>query len=253
MWWYLRGILRRFRGRRVVMGDPARILVVDDDRSVRDELVSVLRDAGYPTASCGSVSAGVEVARTFRPDLVVLEMVLGGGVVGGDWVQRMRAEGDPLLLFVTRDPTVATRLAAFEAGADDYVVKPFVFVELLAQIRALLRRGGRVLSLVSQVGSLLVDVPAHRVLFAGEEVQLGPTDFLLLSVLARHAGQVLSKARLMELVWGDDVVAENLVEAHMSTLRRQLGPDAARMIETVRGVGYMLRDPGLESERPHGS
>jgi two-component system OmpR family response regulator len=224
------------------MADPARVLVVDDDLAVRAELVSVLRDAGYATASCGSVAVAVELAGTFRPDLVVLEMVLDGGVVGCDLGQRLRVEGDPLLLFVTRDPTVADRLAAFEAGADDWLVKPFVLAELLAQVHALLRRGGRLSSLVSQVGRLVVDELAHRVFFSDEEIHLGPTDFALLAVLARHAGQVLPKARLLELVWGYDVVAENLVEVHVSTLRRHLGPEAARVVRTVRGVGYVLRD-----------
>jgi DNA-binding response OmpR family regulator len=230
------------------MADPARVLVVDDDPSVRGELLFVLGRAGYATTSCASVAAAVEFARTFRPDLVVLEMVPSGGVVGWDLAQRLRAEGDPLLLFVTRDRTVADRLAAFEAGADDCVAKPFVPAELLAQVHALLRRGGRLSSLVSQVGRLVVDEPAHRVFFAGEEIHLGPTDFALLALLARHAGQVLGKARLLELVWGYEAVAENLVEVHVSSLRRHLGPEAGRIVRTVRGVGYVLRDTGPRSD-----
>ncbi len=232
------------------MAAPPRILVGDDDASARTEVVSVLRDAGYATASCGSVSAGVRIARTFRPDLVVLEMLLGGRAVGSELAQRLNAVGDPLLLFVTRDPALADRLAAFDAGADDYVVKPIVVMELLARVHALLRRGGRLSSLVSQVGRLVVDGPAHRVFFAGVEIHLGPKDFALLAVLAQHAGQVLSKARLLELVWGYDAVVENLVEVHMSTLRRQLGPEAARLVRTVRGIGYVLRHDVAEREQP---
>ena len=232
------------------MAGLARILVVDDDVSAREQLVSVLRDAGYETASCGSVSAGVRIAERFRPDLAVLEMLLDGGTRGSDLAQRLRAVGDPLLLFATRDPVLVDRLAAFDAGADDYVVKPFVVEELLARVHALLRRGGRLSSLVSQVGRLVVDGPAHRVFFAGEEIRLSPTDFALLAVLSRHAGQVLSKARLLELVWGYDVVAENLVEVHVSTLRSRLGPDAARLVHTVRSIGYVLRDDVAEREQP---
>ncbi len=227
----------------------ARILVVDDDASARAELVSVLGDAGYATAACGSVSAGVRIAGTFRPDLVVLEMLLGGSAVGSELAQRLRAVGDPLLLFATHDPVLADRLAAFDAGADDYVVKPLATEELLARVHALLRRSGRLSSMVSQVGRLVVDGPAHRVFFAGVEIHLGPTDFSLLAVLAQHAGQVLPKALLLELVWGYEVVAENLVEVHVSTLRRRLG-DAARLVQTVRGVGYVLRDDIAEREPP---
>jgi DNA-binding response OmpR family regulator len=95
---------------------------------------------------------------------------------------------------------------------------------------------------VSQVGRLVVDEPAHRATFGGGAVDLGPIDFALLAVLARHAGQVLSKTRLLELVWGYDTVAENLVEVHISILRRRLGQPAAGLIQTVRGVGYVLRD-----------
>ena len=232
------------------MADPARILVIDDDLSVRDWLVSVLSDVGYAMASSSSVPAGVRAAERFRPDLVVLEMLLGGGVIGSELAQVLRAEGDPLLLFTTRNPAVPDRLVALEAGADDYMAKPFVFDELLAQVHALLRRGGRLSSLVTQVGRLVVDEPAHRVLFAGDEIHLGPTAFNLLAVLARHAGQVLPKARLLELVWGYDVFDSNLVEVHVSTLRRRLGPEAGRLIHTVRHVGYVLRDDGAARKRP---
>jgi DNA-binding response OmpR family regulator len=122
------------------------------------------------------------------------------------------------------------------------VIKPYVIDELLARLRAMLRRTGRLSSLVTQVGRLVVDEPAHRVMVDGAIVELGPTDFELLAVFARHAGQVLSKSRLLELVWGYEAVDENLVEVHVSILRRRLGEDAADLIHTVRGVGYVLRD-----------
>ena len=224
------------------MAQHARILVVDDDVSARHEVTDALSSAGYATAACGGVAVAARVAAAFRPDLVVLEMVLDGAVVGPDLARRVTAETDPLLLFVTTDVGRADRLAAFAAGADDYVVKPIPQDELLARVHALLRRGGRLASLVTQVGELVIDERAHRVMLAGAEVELSPLDFSLLAVLARHAGQVLSKASLLELVWGDDAIDESVVEVHIGRMRRRLGPAGARMVQTVRGVGYVLRD-----------
>src|SRR5919106_1288583 len=117
----------------------------------------------------------------------------------------------------------------------DYVVKPYLVEELLARVRAVLRRAGRLTSQVNQVGRLVVDERAHRVMFGERVVELGPTDFALLAVLARHAGQVFPKSRLLELVWGYEAVDQNLVEVHISILRRRLGRDAAALIHTVRG------------------
>jgi two-component system OmpR family response regulator len=223
------------------MAQRPRILVVDDDVSARDEAVGALRTAGYVVAACGTVPVAERMAVIFRPDLVVLEMVLGGEVVGPDLARRIRADADALLLFVTNATRDQDPLAAFEAGADEYVSKPIPRDELLARVHALLRRGGRLISVVMEVAGLVVDERAHRVFFAGREISLSPIDFSLLVVLARHAGQVLSKARLLEIVWGYDVVDESLVEVHVSTLRRRLGPDAARLVRTMRGVGYVLR------------
>jgi two-component system, OmpR family, response regulator len=223
------------------MAQRPRILVVDDDVSARDEAVGALRTAGYVVAACGTVPVAERMAVIFRPDLVVLEMVLGGEVVGPDLARRIRADADALLLFVTDATRDQDPLAAFEAGADEYVSKPIPRDELLARVHALLRRGGRLISVVMEVAGLVVDERAHRVFFAGREISLSPIDFSLVVVLARHHGQVLSKARLLEIVWGYDVVDESLVEVHVSTLRRRLGPDAARLVRTVRGVGYVLR------------
>ena len=229
------------------MSGTARILVADDDPEARSELVRALQERGYQTAPA-TLADAPQVARTFRPELVMLETAGPAGVTGDRVARCLRAHSDPLLVFVTADDRTSTRLAAFEAGADDYVTKPYEVDELLARIRAILRRSGRLGHAVSHVGRLLVDERAHQVQFAGRPIELSATDFSLLAVLARHAGQVLSKTRLLELVWGYDPYDENLVVVRVSLLRRHLGPEAARLIHTVRGVGYVLRDDAAPAD-----
>ena len=231
------------------MRHPARILVVDGEAAASESLANALCDAGYEAVPCAGTAEAVRLATTFRPDLVMLEICLPQRLDGLRLARCLRADGNPLLMFVTRDGSVSGRLAGFDAGADDYVVKPYLLEELLSRARALLRRTGRTDSHICQVGNLVVDEAAHRVLVGDRPVELGPTDFAVLATLARHAGHVLSKRYLLEAVWGYDVVEENRVEVHMSILRRSLGRGAARLIHTVRGVGYVLRDDNLPGSK----
>ena len=200
-----------------------------------------LDDAGYVTDCCDDPDGAARNLATFRPDAVVSEMHVRRHGDGAALGRRLHGDGDSVLVFVSRDDSPATRMVAFAAGADDYLAKPYDADELLARLQAHLRRAGRLASQVTQVGALVVDEAAHRVVVDGEVVDLGPTDFAVLATLARHPGHVLSKRHLLELVWGYEALDENRVEVHVSLLRRQLGPAAADLIQTVRGVGYVLR------------
>jgi two-component system, OmpR family, response regulator len=223
------------------MNGAARIMVVDDDVDARESLVHALQARGYHSTAAEPAEAPA-LARTIRPDLVVLEMTGRGGLIGSQLAQGLREHGDPLLVFVTREERTSSRLLAFDAGADDYITKPYEVEELLARLRAVLRRSGRLGHAVSHVGRLVVEERTHVAEFDGTRLDLGPTDFRLLAALARHAGQVMSNASLLEQVWGHELHDESLVTARISLLRQRLGPTAARLVQTVRGVGYVLKD-----------
>jgi DNA-binding response OmpR family regulator len=222
------------------MHAPIRVLVVDDPVEAHG-VARELGDAGYVTACCADPDEALRQVSTFRPDAVITEMHIRGERDGAGFGRRLSGSGHSVLVFLSRDGRETSRLAGFAVGADDYLVKPVEPEELVARLRAHLRRGGVLASQVTQVGDLVVDESAHSVVVGREVREVGPTGFALLAALARHAGQVLSKRHLLELVWGYDAVDENRVEVHISLLRRRLGPDAAPLIRTVRGVGYVLR------------
>ena len=218
-----------------------RVLVVEDDRPVRTSLEVALREEGYEVCACADASGVQRVVELFRPDLAILDVRLGTGPDGYSTARLLRGQSDLPVIMLTAADTVAERLEGFNAGADDYIIKPFSMAELLARVEALLRRTGRLISAVRQVDDVIIDDVARTVLRAGKKMELTRTEFDLLVVLAKHVGQVLSKVQLLTQVWGFDAYDVNLVEVHMSSLRRKLEAHGPRIIQTVRGVGYVLR------------
>ncbi len=215
--------------------------MVEDDTSLATGLGVGLRSAGYDVVIANDGDGFDELVRRFRPDLALLDVSLPGAADGFQLARTLRTESDAPVLFITASDSLMDRLAGFEAGADDYVVKPFALAELIARVRAVLRRSGRLQSAVVEVRDLVIDEGHRAVSRGGAPVPLTPTEFDLLATLARAAGQVFSKAQLLTLVWGFDQYDPNLVEVHMSSLRRKLDNETSRLIHTERGRGYVLR------------
>lgn len=226
---------------RRMKNNAPRILVVEDDDAVREAVAGALRDAGYQVQAEEHGLAIEAVTRSFLPDLALLDMRLPVGPGGLGMARLLRSISDIPVLFLTAADAVEDRLAGFEAGADDYIAKPFSMPEVLARVRAQLRRSGRVTSTSWQVGDILIDEDGRTVYRNGSELELTRTEFALLLSLGRSPGRVLSKTQLMTEVWGFDAYDPNLVEVHISSLRRKLEASGPRVIQTVRGVGYALR------------
>ncbi len=224
------------------------ILLVEDDPAVRGFLAAELAADGYVTVAAGSVEEGRDLLESVYPDLALVDLCLPDGS-GLDLLRSVRGEDGlasrvdprtPVLVLSGRASEV-DRLRGFDQGCDDYLAKPFSMAELLARARALLRRSGRLSSAARQVGDVVIDDGARTVVRNGNVLDLTRTEYDLLSVLAQHPGQVLSKVQLLTQVWGFDAYDANLVEVHMSSLRRKLEAHGPRLIQTVRGVGYVLR------------
>jgi two-component system, OmpR family, response regulator len=218
-----------------------RILVVEDDLAVRESVVAALRATGYDVHGAADAEEGTAAVAAFRPDLAVLDVRLPAGRSGLELARTIRATSDLPILFLTALGDLDDRLAGFAAGGDDYLVKPFSTAELQVRTAALLRRAGRVTAQAWQVGDLVIDEVARTAARGGTEVELTRTEFDLLVALARNVGSVVSKPRLLATVWGFDHYDENLVEVHVSALRRKLEAHGGRLIHTKRGLGYVLR------------
>jgi two-component system response regulator MprA len=219
-----------------------RILVVDDEPAVREAVDRALRLEGYQTEMAPDGRAALDALAERPPDAMVLD-VLMPDVDGLEVCRRLRAAGDrtPVLVLTARD-AVSDRVRGLDAGADDYLVKPFALEELRARLRALLRRTGA----ADREGPLrfadvVLDPGAHTVRRGDRPVTLTRTEFLLLELFMRHPRQVLTRSVVFERVWGYDFgPASNSLEVYVGYLRRKLGEP--RLIQTVRGVGYVLRE-----------
>lgn len=223
------------------VGNQARVLVIEDDDPIRHALRAALRGEGYEVQADAHGVVIRATLDTFRPDLAILDVRLEEGPSGFTTARTIRSIQDIPVLFLTAADSVEDRLEGFSSGGEDYVVKPFAMTELLARVRALLRRSGRVVSEVWRADDLVVDQRGRTVRRGGAQIELTKTEFDLLAALVRHRGQLLSKNQLLHLVWGFDAYAENLVEVHISSLRRKIEVHGPRLIHTVRAVGYTLR------------
>jgi DNA-binding response OmpR family regulator len=211
------------------------VIVVEDEPPVCEAVVEALRRERF--AARGFSDAGdVERLLAWAPDLAILDVMLPGGS-GFVLARRLRAHADLPIIFLTARDAVVDRVAGLELGADDYLIKPFALEELMARTRAVLRRRGR-LSMVLEAGELLIDEDGGWATRDAEPLLLTATELRLLAFLVRHRGQTLSKDQLLTQVWGYDAYDRNLVEVHVSALRRKLEDGGRRMIHTVRGIGY---------------
>ena len=225
-----------------------RILVVDDEAPMVELVGEYLRSEGMDVAVARDGPSALEAVRDRRPDVIVLDVMLPG-LDGFEVLRRVRTFSDAYVIMLTARAEEIDRIVGLSVGADDYMVKPFSPRELVARVKALLRRPraafgeARNLSL----GQLVVDQPTRTVTLRGEPVALTAIEFDLLLTLARDPGVVFPRQRLLDRVWGMDYVGdEHVVDVHLGNLRRKLGDDAARptFIETVRGAGYRFRVQG---------
>ncbi|MBA3620404.1 MAG: response regulator transcription factor [Acidothermales bacterium] len=227
--------------------DPIRVLVVDDEPALTDVVGTVLRYEGWQVRTAGSGSQALTAFRSFSPDVVVLDVMLPD-LDGFEVLRRLRSDGaqTPVLFLTARDAT-EDRVRGLTLGGDDYVVKPFSLEELVARLHALLRRAGIARGqrdTVLQVADLVLDEEGREVRRGGELVQLTATEFELLRYLMLNARRVVSKAQILDRVWHYDFGGQaNIVELYVGYLRRKLDRDREPLIQTVRGVGYVLRAP----------
>lgn len=221
-----------------------RLLVVEDQKKLLRSLAQGLREENYDVVTASNGEEGYGHARAEQFDALVLDVMLPGRN-GLEIVRELRAHGfaQPILMLTARDG-LADRVAGLDSGADDYLVKPFAFEELVARLRALLRRGQPSPNFVLEAADLTMDLVERRVLRAGREIELTKREFELLEYLLRHKNAVVSRDAIARDVWKEpaDILSNN-IEVHINLLRKKIESlDAPQLIQTVRGSGYMLRE-----------
>ena len=240
--------VERFPGSPYVPG--MRILLVEDDRPLRVSLARGLREASFRVDEAATGDEGLEMARTGRYDAIVLDILLPG-MDGVEVCREIRTEGDwvPILILTALD-AVDQRITGLNAGADDYLGKPFDFGELLARLRALTRRRGREVPPEVRVGDVHIDTRRRRVRKGERDIELTAREFDFLLFLARNAGRVVSRSEVLREVWDDpERIRSNVIDVYVSRLRRKIDEEEATgMVRTVRGVGFMIDDPEGRAE-----
>jgi len=227
-------------------GSPIRVLVVDDEASLTDLLSMALRYEGWEIKTAAEGIKAVATARDFRPDAIVLDIMLPD-IDGLQVLQRVRADGNDVpVLFLTAKDALDDRIAGLTAGGDDYVTKPFSLEEVVARLRALIRRSTLTVdaaeSPIITVGDLELNEDSHEVRRGGRLIELTATEFELLRYLMRNPRRVVSKSQILDRVWDYDFGGKSsVVEIYISYLRKKIDADAAPMLHTVRGAGYMIK------------
>lgn len=222
-----------------------RVLVIEDEAALQKLLRRGLTEEGFSVDVSADGEDGLHRAQTESHDAIILDLMIPL-VPGGEVLKRLRARGrtTPVLILTARDGS-AEKVRGLDAGADDYMTKPFVFAELVARLRALIRRAHRVVSSTICVGDLEIDTAARRVTRAGQLIELRAKEYALLELLALHRGEVVAQTAIIEHIYADESdTLSNVVEVHMCRLRgrieRGFGPS---LIRTVRGQGYVLGEP----------
>ena len=228
----------------------ARILIVDDEPNIVELLSVSLKFQGFEVHTASSGPAALDRAREVRPDAVILDVMMPG-MDGFGVLRRLRADGiDAPALFLTARDSVQDKVTGLTLGGDDYVTKPFSLEEVVARLRVILRRSGKGAGQDGDAPRRLkfadieLDEDSHEVWKAGEPVSLSPTEFTLLRYFVINAGTVLSKPKILDHVWRYDFGGDvNVVESYVSYLRRKIDTGEKRLLHTLRGVGYVLREP----------